>query len=519
MKNRLLNLACIPVLLLFCTPGLLAQKNNLTVVGSEINSGNGFYHVLKTFADLDGNVFICGGGTDTKRTDQFAKNMVEKTSRKSVAAQSQYISFTLPGEELPVPAYTFAMLNDKLYAFTETLGLKERTLYGCEIDKTTLQLTGNPVKIFTFSVSAIKKQYLQNEFPEVRSSLGEEKLLFSFFEKKNEDDPGTMHVKVYEHDLQLAWAKELSGPTTTGTFFITEFKIYDNGDLQITGRNKQLVESRNNKKEYNMKSHIMLYSDHGESIVDREISLPKAFICSMFSEMLDNGKMIVSGSYISWDGEKKGPPGIYYMAFQPGETKPLFSETNNIDPALIPDDMYQTVFNGTGFEEFPSGTFMRSIFVKQDGSLVLIGEHTSIKINDDGIKELIVFGLNSEGKLIWTKQIFKSQEIKGLSDYWINSFKAFAYGDDIIIFFNDNLDNSLTKNDPKAEDFKGLSSPGMLVVCTITPKGEMVKQKAYQFEAQKAASVRTMIQTGPDEFAFLNYYEKLKPNINYTQMK
>jgi hypothetical protein len=59
----------------------------------------------------------------------------------------------------------------------------------------------------------------------------------------------------------------------------------------------------------------------------------------------------------------------------------------------------------------------------------------------------------------------------------------------------------------------------MLVVCTITPKGEMVKQKAYQFEAQKAASVRTMIQTGPDEFAFLNYYEKLKPNINYTQMK
>ncbi len=518
MKKKFINLAFIFIVSIFCVQGLQAQGNNRTTVGNEINSS--VTDFLKTFADLEGTIFICGGGTDTKRKDLFARNMIEKTSRGSATSQSAYISFALPGEELPVPAYTFAMLNDKLYAFASTLGLKERTLYGCEIDKATLKLTGNPVKLFTFSVSAIKKQYFQSDFPEVRSSPGEEKLVFSIFEKNNTDNFGALHVKVFEHDLQPTWEKHLSGPTREGTFYIRELKIYDNGNVQVIGINKQSTES-GKPREFSLINHIILYSDNGESILDREISVSQSSVCSVLAEILDNGRLIVSGSYMmNQNGEVKRTFGVYYMVFEPTETLPLFSVKNDISSDLVPDFMFQSIFINNGFQEWAAGTFMRSMFVKKDGSLILIGEHKSAKMGDDGLKELIVFGLNSLGKLLWTTQIFKSHAVTGFTADLVNSFKAFAYGENIIIFFNDNVANSLAKNDPQVEDFKGLGSQGMLVACTINPQGEITKQKVFQFEENnRVPCVKSMIQTGPDEFTSMGYHRKMKSNFNYTQMK
>jgi hypothetical protein len=497
-------------LLFFCGQNASAQENNFELTSAAISSNPGGN--FKLLSSLDGTVFACGGGTDTKRKDTYARNMIEKLSHDSTSTQSQYISLTLPGEDAPVPAFAFAMLNDKLYAFAETSDLKERILYGNEIDQKTLRLTGSLVKIFTFRVSAVKHYYSPDDFPVIKSSLNEEKLLFSVFEKTGDDNTGYMYVKVFENDLQPAWEKKLGGPSHEGTFYIKESKIYDNGNLQVMGCD---IIKGGNGKDLSLKYHVMLYSDNGETILDRKIYIDRTSICSVFAEIIGNGKMVVTGSYQHFEN-KQFISGIFYMLFAPGEVQPSFSITNQINSDLIPDNMLQSVYNGSGIEEWSIGTFMRSMFVQNDGSAILIAEHKKI----DQLKELLVFSLDPDGKLIWTKQIFKSQTFSGTGSYLTNSFKAFAHGDDIIIFFNDNTANALTKNDEKVENYYAFSDQGMLVSCTINSRGEISKQKVCQYEGkQKVPGMATMIQTGPDEFSTIAYNWKLKSGIIFAQLK
>jgi hypothetical protein len=529
MKNLLknfLSLQLIFVLTLFPFANLSAQAKGPKVtykVGADIDSD--LKGSDKIFSDVDGTVYLTGGGTDPAVKRAVISNMIEKISPDLKTVVTAYIYMPVPDEDKDQPAFEFGYMGDKLFAFAASTDYDVKMIYAVELDKATLKTIGKPVNVFKCPVSS------EFDYPLVIGSVNDEQLMLLKFESH---DGGTViHVKVFDGTLESFWEKNVTAPFGTTSFSLTDLRLLDDGTLFLTGIDKYDEDfAKKAKKEGkpDYMYHIMTFSDHAETVVDRKVDVQDNFIKSMSAEVLPDGRVVACGFYSELADKindqgfgDRITDGVFYISYDKGKPETSLVKLSKIPAEFITDQEDEGFVHSNKNSDKLKNVYVRQMYARNDGSVTLLGEHIAILPKGSALAvyflDALVFSIGSNGELKWEKRIFKDQEQRGVYSIDFNmtreySFYSSVLNDQLLLFFNDDVDSKATINSDETEMYNGEDDCNLICV-SIGANGEITKQLVHEFDKTKTSPCVCMFhQTGKSDFIYFGWGHNIADNIN-----
>jgi hypothetical protein len=472
-------------------------------------------YYLKEFSDASGTIYF---------SSSVQQNMIERVNADLTETTNALISFNVPESDEELHAFTFRLFHDRLYAFAlliKTVG--EGKIFACEIDKLNLTVIGKPVKVFEYAVSYVEDELtgISTIFPRIETSETGNHLMIFNLQSSGDGKSDYIHAKVFQNDLDDYWEKNITAPFGTSLFSLTDLQLYDSGTLMICGfdiYDKQFSKVAKKEGKANFMYHIITLAEHSENITDRKIDPGNLFIQSFKAGMKEDGGIVGGGIYSSENNDLLN--GTFYISFNAKETEPAVFKATPFTVDFMTGEMAESDLVPMT-KAVPKGMRnyqLKQIFIQNDGSITMLAEHifTKGKATSPFIcyDDIIVINLNATGNVSWQKRIYKRQEDKnGTAEMF--SFFAGTYNNQLLVFFNDAVENPIAANSPVLQPYTTEKKCRMMCM-TVNANGDLNKQIVNTFdETMPRPLLHFFIQTDESNFVLYAYGTRKASSIVY----
>lgn len=309
----------------------------------------------------------------------------------------------------------------------------------------------------------------------------------------NKNEPERFALRVYDHDFQEVWTKDVTLPYGDGNFSIEEYRVDREGNVYLLGvvYEDRIRVRRNGKPTY--KYTILAYTEQGERGQEYLIDLETQFITDLTFRVGNDGNLVCAGFY-----SNKGTYSIKGTCFfhLDVNTKEI------VHLNLMPFDFeFRTEYMSEGRKDRleraeNEGNVNRTpelyryaldnLILRSDGGAVLVAEQyyvfqQSYRYWDGTLRydnyynynDIIVVNIQPDGTIEWTTRIPKRQETLNDGGYY-SSFAMATVRDRFYFIYNDNSRNYRVNNSDNRRylyNFNGRYS--VVVVSEITRDGQL----------------------------------------------
>jgi hypothetical protein len=423
------------------------------------------------------------GGTALLKGVGYATNIIERISHSGTV--HKVVNLTSPDFPKPLAAVRFVRLDTTIVAFT-VLAKKgeEHALYACELNAKTLEQVNSPVLVFKYTPKS--SSLIGGRLPLIITSENNLQVMIATFE----GDPlnaTTIHGTLLNARLKKVWDKTFVSDKNIEAMLITEIHLTDEGQLLMTGFTGTLSEPAETITNLSKSAfHVFTLELESKYIYDHEIVLDSVNPLNVKAAFLPDGSLICTGMYGKDNnfGSAGGQfsRGVYYMSYAPRSVVPLLKKATPfsvsfiheamVEPALIADHPTKGLIN----------LRLKKMIVCSSGSIIILAEHEfsgSDVSPGHHLQELDAVSFLPNGEVHWFKRICKSQVLDD-EERNLCSFSAFESHGKILVFYNDNDQNSDDPSDPNQETYKGTKT-GKLVCVAVSEKGDMRKTVVIGF--------------------------------------
>lgn len=384
-------------------------------------------------------------------------------------------------------------LNDNIYIFSSFPDKKTKTnkLYCRVFDKNTLS-SGELKEIEQLPY---EKRKFKGGFGVVSSEDNKKLLIYlgKPYEKNSHEKFG---FTILNTNLDVEWKKEVELPYTEQLFSVQDYKITNNGDVYILGKEYKEEKSKRNKHKPNYKYHIIAYLNKGNSIKDYEINLNDKFITDIAYNIAENGDLVCSGLYS--ETGTYSIKGAFFLAID-SETKNIknnnlkkFDEdfiTQGWTDKAIAKAKKKKIKKDKSIEMYEYD--LKDFILREDGGAVLIAEQFFVRIvtrtytdsqgnmrttNDYHYyyKDIIVININNEGQIEWATKIDKYQHSVNDGGYY-SSYVLQIDEDKLHIIYNERARKYFEKEERKQLNRKDKNA-SLTIITTVQSNGDHSKE-------------------------------------------
>jgi hypothetical protein len=313
-----------------------------------------------------------------------------------------------------------------------------------------------PYKVFT-SNDETKFMYVYSLLPE---------------EKKDKLSKEIVGIHVFDENLNKLWGGEYEMPNTEALMDNLGYVLGNDGKVYLVAR----VYNSEEQSEYQYHFEVLTYDGKSETPVAVKIKIDGYFTKDAYIFEDQDNKILVSGFYAS--AANKLVEGAYLVQLDVGQSKitKLFSGNYEFGSDIIKSHTSEKAKERLEKKEEKDGgklgvTYlrMRKVYRTPNGSIKIIGEQHNVTksvfytptsgpnagltrstVKMAGSKEVVeyysyyndiyVISIAADGKMEWIRKIPKKQTSAGMYGKWL-SFNSLTIGNDLHIFYNDDVDN------------------------------------------------------------------------------
>lgn len=395
------------------------------------------------------------------------------------------------------------VLNNKSYIFVREVFKETKTegISAVEFSPSSLEIIGSPVKMFESSRGIIGGEYGYSS----SASNDKSKLFYKYNlfnrEKKDVLNKEEFGFYMFDENMKQIWGGEYEMPYTEAKMNTVDYQVSNDGKLYYLIRVFD-AEGRDAESHF----EILVYEKGKKSpkIIEFKIDEYTARTTYLYEDKSNN--IIVAGFY----SKKKNPSidGAFLVKLDVANGK--FSKVGG-GYYEIPSELIKTYMTDRQKEKLEkkekknegderkdlgiSNLQIESVLFLENGSTVIVSEvyyvvtsthyngKTTTTTYDTYADDIFVFNIDAAGKLAWIRKIPKRQHEASASGAGI-SISSIAKGNDIHIFYLDNLENFTIKEDeaPKVHQSR---RGGFIAAVDIDEKGNLKKYnlgEAEQFE-------------------------------------
>ncbi|HLG03453.1 MAG TPA: hypothetical protein VI731_07640, partial [Bacteroidia bacterium] len=402
--------------------------------------------------------------------------------------------------------YFCRMVDEKLFVFYVARNSKENkyTLYGQEINKSALEVTGQLQELMTVSYvihdgfyrPPYWDSYFTSHYMKYKSGLGPywQTLSDSPFSSYPSPDgskllvlsrvvePGSnkkeskeivYRLTVFTTDLQKTLDREIRVKCSPALFSLEQLTLDDKGNILMIGKEFQELSVakqswRDGKIHYKYHLYRFAIDDENDIVID----LKGKFIRDIRAGLAPNGDVIVCGFFSDSPSYIYSMRGAFYMSLDPKTNDVKVQNSSEFDTNFITqyltekEKKREKKKERKGFEPGIANLRMDELLVKTDGGAVIISEQYYY-IRNTGSKtsstyyifnDILVMHFLPDGSLSWKCKIPKRQLSASDNGYY-SSYAYAAVGDKLYFIYNDNPKHLLIKPGENFYPFVGWSGP------------------------------------------------------------
>ncbi|NMM48528.1 hypothetical protein [Marinigracilibium pacificum] len=306
-------------------------------------------------------------------------------------------------------------------------------------------------------------------------------------QKNNENDAFGMHV--YDTDLNELWHEEIELPYTEKMFYVKDLIVDNEGNAHVLGvlfEEEGLLGGVKTKKNGKANYHyrILSFYQRGKVIENYKIEVGDHFLNDL-QIMVDNQMNIICSGFYS-NKESRNIKGVYYSRINSKTKKTDIETFEDFSTELLSKEATDRKKDALekkdkkGKDEELEDFDIDKVILKEDGGLVLFAEkfftRTHTSSNGNGgyttrtsyhFDDILAISLDSQGKVLWSNLIEKSQ-----SGLFYSSYNVAIVEDRTYVLYNEHEKNlNRIKDDPYVSFFGWKSWNATLT--EIDSKGNM----------------------------------------------
>ena len=400
--------------------------------------------------------------------------ILEAYDKKMQLRKSQELNPEIERNKTEISKVVF--LGNQLYVFFIIKDKKAHNsiLYFQQIDKKTLELTGNPNLV----VSIPNKTFYTGSFA-YDISRGKGMLSVMAITRNEKNVPQKFNLVVMNDQMTKQWEKEITLPYASDLFEEERTMVDNSGNVYILGRLYKDFVLDDRRGEPNYVYKILSYRDQGATQKEYDITLKDNFITGLGFNITDDGHMVCGGFY-----SEKGIfsiKGTYFILLDANTQEVINEEKKAFEAGFL--EMFRS------FEKTHKGAELynydySNLIVRSDGGALLLAEQYEVKTSTGKsasntyyiYNDMIAINVNPDMSIKWATKIPKKQIT--VNDWGI--FSSYEYAivhDKIYLIFNDNPDNLQEADPQRIKNFNGKSSVATLI--TINADGKWNKSLLF----------------------------------------
>ncbi|MCB0807101.1 MAG: hypothetical protein KDC05_14990 [Bacteroidales bacterium] len=292
---------------------------------------------------------------------------------------------------------------------------------------------------------------LQEELFTFVASPDSSKLLVYYDTPRDKSSREQFGFHVFDTELNVLWHEYKELLVNDLKYDIDRHVINNNGDVFLLGK----TEKRNKGSEFT----IYAFYNRGEGYTEYKVDFPGLITTEGQLSLSQDGKLICCGFYTRNDVDKIA--GYWFVSFDTNTHEIVNSYHTEFDIDLITQNLTYKEEEKTRKKDEKGKNVdlanyeIRELIPATDGGYFLLGEQLIVQEkellpakhgDDPAIKifyyynDIVVLRLNSEGSLVWSQKIAKSQKSLNDGGYY-SSYGVTSQNDNLYFVFNDNEKN------------------------------------------------------------------------------
>ncbi len=332
-------------------------------------------------------------------------------------------------------------------------------------------------------------------------------------------------VIVYDTTFTKLWEKEHEVPYKDKKYKLASFAVDNTGNAYVIGRPK---------KEINKGYDFISFTNNGASVNTYTMEVPDDFVSSVACNITMDNQVVITG--FTSPGGRYLDTGTYYHRFDTKTGDFAIKKHNKFINHRFLD---AANFNkASEFSEDDKTGFISTVgdyddtILKKDGGAYIIAEdyYKMVRDNDVGnyadngeityeYNDVYVINVSPDGEVLWARTIPKRQYTKNdYSDY--SSVMTEIVNDELVLLFNDHVNNLNRDPSKKLKKFKGSKSKGAVVVMKYTfDKDGNIEKDTVTFDEDQKTFINPWKSFNPHEKELLFFTQKwglLEKSKKYT---
>lgn len=361
----------------------------------------------------------------------------------------------------------------ELRLFTSFLNKKNKQdyLFVETIDKSSLKSKRDIQKVAqaSFDVRRGKKQIGSSTFQFISARDSSKLLIFSNLPIDKKKANELIGCTVLNDKMQVEWNNIIEIPYPDYLFSIKDVSVSSNGDVYVLGKLFEDKVKDVKRKQINFKYQVIGYKNYGKEKVIYDVTLPEKFITDMQITINSDNDIICAGFFSN--ELQYNIDGTYFLKIDGASKAILSSNIKEFEKDFFLQNLSDKQERKTekklakGKDVDVKDFDIRSLIVRQDGGVVMIGEqyrmyivtNTTTGANGQTITtttyhyeydEVLVVNISPSGNIDWYSRIPKFQHTINDNGRY-SSFALMVQNDKLHFVYNDNPDNI------KLDDKKG----------------------------------------------------------------
>jgi hypothetical protein len=305
---------------------------------------------------------------------------------------------------------------------------------------------------------------------------------------------------VFDGCFKLLCDKELSLPLNDDMFELDRFKVDDDGNVYISGRQYEGVKDRY-KSIYTYK--LYAYKNKGVDQSDYSFNLGDKKPTDLQFAINDNGDISVSGFYTDKAKGDNSIRGCFYGLINAESKKLMSSSTKEFDINFITQYMSERKEEkarkkeAQGDKQEMANYDLHEIVLRSDGGAILVAEQYYIRTvttytpgaNGMGgsyhtsyyydYNDILVVNITPQGNIEWMQKIHKKQESNKPASETYTSYAIAVAGSAIHFIYNDYAENLLLGEKDDYKQFRSVTKNTAVVLATIDKTGSVKREMLF----------------------------------------
>ena len=354
----------------------------------------------------------------------------------------------------------------------------------------------------------------KNGFFKFQLSNGGSRLLVAYSRRMEEKNDQRIDLYVLDENLQKVWHKEDCLARAGVSFNVEQYRVDDTGNVYLLSTlfPDKRAEKRQGSPDYQYV--LSSFRIKGQEQEDFGIRLKDKFITDLQIK-LTSGNEIIGGGFYADEGSFS-IKGSYFFTIDAKSNKVLSRSLKEFEPEFLSQHvaLITAKKRKTRNQVRQYGFSLKDIFLRQDGSAVLLGEQYFVSSSTifnrkyENVKstyfydfnDIVIINISPKGEIEWAQKVEKQQ--RSCDDAGLySSFIPLLVKGDVFLFYN-----SLPENYSITKSKKGRRLH--MEVAVVDRKGEITYPIERIRPEDNALIPKTAIGTGKSELVMLGRNKK-----------